>query len=439
MEVKVNQLTDSTQEVEVNLSYEEILPEIEDAYKEERKTISIDGFRKGKAPMHMIKKLYGEAIEYQASEKIATKKFWDVVEKESLKPISTPQLTDIDFESGSKLFFKVKYEVKPKLKLKDYKNLEIEKPVFKIKEEDIEKEIAYVLKPYVKFEQSEVIDNKNFRMTVNLQRMDEKGLPIVGQRSENMLIDLSDEKVNPQIVENALNKKIGETFPFKFVDEHYHGEELHREEYSYEAEITKIEKAVEPEITEEIVKKISNDKASTIDELREVMRTNFTEYYQKQSEDIFTNNLLGQIVTNNEFIPPQGFVENLQKRMIEAEKENAKRYKVKTMDEKALAEYFKPRAEWNAKWQLILENIAEAENIKVEDSDLEEQAKQESEKTGISIEKLIKFYRDTNRTELLLEEKVIKFLKDNAKIKEVDADEKIKEKKEKQNEAGHSH
>jgi len=99
---------------------------------------------------------------------------------------------------------------------------------------------------------------------------------------------------------------------------------------------------------------------------------------------------------------------------------------------KAIAEYFKPRAEWNAKWQIILENIAEAEGLKVEENELEELAKAEAEKTGISVAKLVKYYNDTNRIEVLLEEKVINFLKSNNKIVEVDADKKVKEKKGKQ-------
>lgn len=431
MEVKVNQLSDAVHEVEVSLTYDEIQPEIAEAYNEERKNIEIDGFRKGKVPMPMLKKLFGEAIEYKASEKIATKKFWDAVDQENLKPISTPQLTDIDFQIGSKLFFKVKFEVKPKLELKNYTNLEIEKPVFKVKEEEIEKEIDYLLKPYKKFESAESVDSKDFRITVNLQKMDDSGLPVVGQHSENMLIDLSDERVNLQIVENAHGKKIDETFLFTFVDEHYHGEELHREEFHYEAQITKIEKIVEPEINEELLKKVSNSKAATLEELKELLRKNFVEYYSKQSDEIFTNGLLNEIVKSNDFTPPPGYVESVHKRLIELEKENAKRYKTPHFDEHAVADYYKPRAEWNAKWQIILENLAEKEQIKVEDSELEETAKQESEKTGISVEKLVKFYKDTNRTESLLEEKVVKFLKENNKAKEVDADEKLKEKKEK--------
>jgi len=431
----VNQLSDSMQEVEVNLKYDEILIEINDAYNEERKTISIDGFRKGKAPMGMVKKLYGEAIEFKASEKIANKKFWDAVDLQSLKPISTPQMVDLDFVPGDKLSFKVKYEIKPKLNLKNYKGLDIEKPIFKIKDGEVEREIDFLLKPHFKFEAADNIESNNFLITVNLQRNDPQGVPMIGHRSENMVIDLTDEKVNPQIKNNAQGKKVGESFNFVFVDEHSHGEELHREEFNYVADITKIEKLVKPELTEELVKKISGDKAATPEELNSFLQKNIEEYYTKQSEEVFTNNLLGEIVKNNEFTPPPGYVSSVLKRMVELERENSKRYKMQNFDENAVTEYYKPRADWNAKWQIILENLADEENIKVEDSELEELAKKEAESIGISVAKLVKYYKDTNRSEMLLEEKVIKFLKDQTKIKEFDADEKIKEKKDKSNEA----
>lgn len=433
METKVNIISDSEHEVEVNLSYEEIQPEIAEAYKKESKEISMPGFRKGKVPMHMIKKIYGEAIEYQASEKIAQKKFWDVVEKENLKPISTPSLTDIDFVKNEKLSFKVKYEIKPVLNLKDYKGIEIEKPIFKVKDEDIQKEIDYLLKQNATYETAEVVDDF-CRITVNLQRLDKDNKPIAGSRSENIVVDLSEATVNPQIGQNSNGKKVGETFNFIFTDEHYHGEEKHVEEFNYEAEITKIEKIVLPEVTEELVKKISKDKATNLDEFKAELKKNFESYYESQSENIFSNTLINKVVENNDFTVPAGYVENLRSRLVEMEKENAKRYKM-PFDEKTVAEQMKPRAEWTAKWQIILENLAENENIKVEVSELEELAKAEAEKTGISVDKLVKYYKDSNRTEALLEDKVLKFLKDNAKIKEVDAEEKAKESKEKETKA----
>ena len=429
MDVKVNVISDSVNEVEVTLDYDEIKSEIEEAYKEERKNLTLPGFRKGKAPLAMLKKMYGEAIEYRASEKIAQKKFWDVADEKGLKPVSTPQLVDIDFEIGKKLSFKVKYEIKPKLELKDYKGIEIEKPIFKTRDEDVEKEIEYLLKAHGTYQEAEVVEGEDFRITCNLQGLDENGNARAEARSENMVIDLQDTKVNPQIVQNAQGKKTGEKFEFTFIDEHYHGEEKHRVEYKYEAEITKIEKLVPPEITEELIKKISKDKATTLDELKAEIRTNIETFYKEQSESIYTNSLLNTVVKNNDFTPPPGYVENILTRMTEMEKENAKRYGQNNFDEHAAMHQLQPRAEWNAKWQIILENISEAEGIKVEDADLETLAKEEAEKTGISVEKLIKYYKDTNRPEMLLEEKVINFLKENTSIKEVDADEKSKENK----------
>ena len=118
METKINVISEAENELEVSLSYDEILPEIEEAYKEERKNISMPGFRKGKVPTSMLKKMYGEAIEYKASEKIANSKFWNIVDEMGLKPISTPQLVDIDYDFGKKLSFKIKYEVMPQIEVK---------------------------------------------------------------------------------------------------------------------------------------------------------------------------------------------------------------------------------------------------------------------------------------------------------------------------------
>ncbi len=182
-----------------------------------------------------------------------------------------------------------------------------------------------------------------------------------------------------------------------------------------------------------MVKKVSRNKAATIEELREQIKKNIEDYYSKQSDDAVTNALLDKVVKNNDFAAPKGYIDNLHKRMIDAERENAKRYKMPNFDENAVSEYYRPRAEWNAKWHIILENLAAQENIVVEDSELEEAAKKEAEQTGISVNKLVKYYKDTNKVDLILEEKVINFLKSKSVIKEVDAAEKAKENK------GHKH
>lgn len=431
METKVNVLSDSEHEIEVKLDYDEIKPEIEEAYKKERKTITIPGFRKGKAPMGMIKKLYGESIEYKASEEIANKKFWDVVKEKELKPISMPAMTDLDYQYNESLMFKVKYEVKPKLDVKDYNGLEIEKPIFKVKEDDIKAEVRNMLKSKATFELADVVENENYRITVDLQRIDDEGKDIEGNTSKDMVIDLSDPKVNADIVKNSKGKKAGEEFEFSFTDKHMHGDHEHVEEFKYVAVIKKIEKIILPEESEELIQQLSNKKAKTVEELTDFVRSNYESYYKNQSESIFENSLLQEIVKNNEFEPPKGFVQTVLERFIETEKQNAQQYGQPVPDDKILRESLKARAEWNAKWQIIMENIAEKENIEVTDEDLEKLAKEEAEKIGIPVEKLIKYYKDSGRKDSLIEEKVMEFLRDNNKVIEIDAEEKSKKENEK--------
>ena len=423
MEKKVNEIAKHEHELVVTLTYDEIKPEIEEAYNKERKKISIDGFRKGKAPLHVIKKMYGESIEYQAAETISNKKFWNIVDTDDLKPISTPKLVDIDFVPGEKLSFKVIYEVKPELELKNYKGLEIEKPILKVRDEDVEFELSRILKGHASYVDVEIIEDK-CRFVANLQRVNDDGTPFEGSRTENLTVDLSEPTVNVDLQENSKGKKVGETFEFTFVDEHKHGEETHKEEYKYVIEVVKIEKATYPEFDEEFVQKISNKQAKTIDEFKNQIKDSYQKYYESQSDQVFESKLLHEIVKNNDFTPPAGYVEFMLERLVEVEKENAKRQKQRLPEDATLKKNLAQRAEWTAKWQIVLENLSRIEDITVDDEELEKLAEEEAGKTGISVQKLVKYYKDTNRKESLLEDKVIKFLIENTKVKEVDANEK---------------
>jgi len=425
LDKKVNVISDIEHELQITIAYDEIKPEIEQAYKEKQKTINLDGFRKGKVPVQILKQMFGDAIEIEASEKIANKKFWDVVEADGLKPISTPVLSDIDFVKGDKLSFKVRYEVKPKLELKDYKGLEIEKVVFSVKDEDIENEINYILKSRATFEVADEIKDNNYRIVADLQRFDSDGKPIEGSTAKDMVIDLSDEKVNKEIPESAKGKKLNDTFEFTFKDERLSEDKKISEEFKYSGTIKKIEKMVFPEKNEDFFKSVSQNKCKTEEEYKNHLRETIENYYSNQSENMYVNNLLAKIVENNDFTAPKGYVEYLLSKMIEQEKEQAKKQN-QPFNEIQAKQTLAPRAEWNAKWQIILENLVEAENIKVEDSDLESLAEKESAQIGLPKEKLLKYYKDTNRVDSLLEQKVIDFLKENNTAKEISAEEKAK-------------
>jgi trigger factor len=118
MEYNVVDLSSSEKEVEIKLSYTEIQKDIETEVKKQASSIQMPGFRKGKVPLPMIKKMYGDALEYEASEKVANSFFWKIAEENKLKPIGQPSMTDLKFEPEKDLTFKVKYETIPSIDIK---------------------------------------------------------------------------------------------------------------------------------------------------------------------------------------------------------------------------------------------------------------------------------------------------------------------------------
>jgi trigger factor len=425
LETKINVVSPSEHELEVTLGYEEIKADIEKAYQTERKKIELPGFRKGKVPVSMMKKMFGDAIENQASEKIAGDKFYDIVEEQGLKPISTPRIVDLNYEKDTKLYFKIRYEIKPALELKDYTGQEIQKVIFTVDDEQVNSEIDYLRRTNSTLQDSDKIEDKDAIITVDLQKLDSEDKPIEGLKSRDLKIDLTQPGINPQIVENSVGKKVGDTFTFQFQDEREIEEDgvkkVVPEDIKYEAVINSVQKIVLPEFDEAFVKKITRDKFSTPEEWRENMKNSLQKYYDSQTESMLQNKLREVVVKNNDFEAPHGYVHNLLDRMVRYEEEQSKKDNKRKFDPNEAHNRLHGTAEWTAKWQIIMENLAEKENISVSDDDLKEMAEKEAAETGISVDKLLKYYHDSNRSVSLLEDKVIDFLQKNNNIKEVNA------------------
>ncbi len=421
MNITINQLSENLREITVLLNAEEVKPEIEEIFKKESQKLQIPGFRKGKAPMSMVKKLYGETIEYRATEKISEKKFWEAVESEKINPVSIPKLTDIDYSAEKGLTFKAEFEVIPNIEPKEYKNLDFQKVIFEVTDEMLEKEFTEMLKKKATYEDADIIDSTNYVIEVEIKRIDEHASESEHENSQPMKIDLS-SNVNPEIVTNSNGKKVGDVFEFSFVDEHKHGEEVHKVEYKYENKIKSIKKIVLPVLTDEFIKEETKDKYSSVDEYKKFLKDTYEHYNKSQSEEILLNSILSKISENNPFEVPQGYIDIMYKRLNDYEKENAKRNK-KHYDEQLSKEQMMKKSEWTARWQILMEAIAKKENITVTDEDFAKLAEKEAPLIGLSVDKLIQYYKDSGRENVLLEDKVIEFLQDNNNIKEVTPEE----------------
>ncbi len=435
MEYKIKDLTESEKEVEVTLPYDEIKKDIESEVLKQSRNIQLPGFRKGKVPLSMIKKRFGDALEYEASEKVANARFWEVSKEKDLNPIGQPQLIDIKFNPGEDLFFKVRYEILPEIEVKDYKGNKIELPDFKVKDEEIEHEIEHILKANSTNEDAEAIgDNKNFIINVEVQRVDENSNPFEGAKPETLDIDLTNERVNSEIVENSKGKKAGETFSFTFQDEHTHKvgdkEEKHAENLHYNAKINSIKKIIMPELNEELIKKATKEKLSTEEELRDGIKKDIQGYYDQKVDELLRDKLLQLIVEKNDFTPPQTMVRNVLDDLVKREEEAQKKAGYGKFNREDVEKKLLKTAELEVKWFLIKRAVVKKENLSVNDDDLKELAKKDAEKTGLPEDKLINYYKTSNISEKLLDNKLFDFLKEQNEINKVDPEKLINKKEE---------
>lgn len=435
MESKINVIDESLNEIEVTLEYSEIKGEIEKEVVKKSKNVQIQGFRKGKVPMAIIKKMFGDALEYESSEKVANDNFWKLVKEQELKPVGEPKLVDIKFEPNEKLSYKVQYEVLPALDVKDYTGFDIEIPDFNVKDEEVDAEINYIKNSNSQFVEAEVASDKNHQLTLDLQRIDDDGNPIPGARSENIQVDLQNPNVNADLAENALGKKVGDVFEFTFSDkikvkdnEDENAEAV--ELFKYQATVKAVKKVHLPELDEELVKKITKDRFTTEAELREDIKKDLQNYYNQQVATITQNKLAELVVKNNPFKAPHTMVHNMLHSLMDDEEQRAKKEGYTKYDRHEAHHRLEGNAEWIVKWFLLKQEIVKKENLDVTEAELQELAAKDAEKTGIAVDKLMNYYNSPGYKDKLSDKKVFDFLTEKNNIIKVDPIELSKKEKE---------
>lgn len=428
MEFKSEQINSSELQVEVSYTYAEIKNLIDLEVKKQSKKINVDGFRKGKVPPHIIKQRFGDALEYEAAEKIANDKFWEVVKEKNVNPINQPVLSDLKFEPKADLSFKVKFEIMPEVQVENYTDNEILLPEFKVTEDEIDKEIEYLLKSNRTFESAEFVgEDDNYLIAVEIERLDESGSAMHSIKKENIEIDFTNDRVQPDIKVNSRNKKVGDSFDFSFTDKRTiekddHSSEEVEEKYFYRALINKIQKIILPKLDEELIKKITKEKFNSEDQLRTNIRNDIQNYYDSQAEEILSSKIISQIIKNNEFEPPRSLVNNVIEEYLQNEEKNSKKRGYEKFDREHARTHFEKPALNEVKWFILSDQIIKKENLQATDSEIEDEAQKESAKTNIELEKLLSFYKSPKQKEKFTNKKLWDFLKSNNKIKYVHPD-----------------
>ena len=417
MEITVHTITEVSRELEIQATADDLRPHFDKAYKAYQPKVDIKGFRKGKAPLDLVKKLYGDLIEQDSLQDIATEFYKQAVKEKELKPIGDPALIDMDYKKGEGVRFKIQYDIRPKIELKDYKGIPVEKVVHTVDDAELEAEILRLRRMNATTEPTTRVMDSEFIVTADLQDVDEANVPIIGKRSENVRFYLADEQLEQPFKDALKAAEAGGDYRVKF--EHQHDDHSHSVNAVVKAK--KIERVALPELNDAFVEKITKDKVKSVEAFRKDLLEDLHTYWKSRSERQVLNAITGEIIRRNDFQVPESLVRSVLEGLLEEMKnEYPNKQLPADFDREKFSQENRAYAVFQSKWALLREEIIKAENIQVSDDDLVKLAEAESDKIKIDKERLIHYYKTSDQIrDRLVGDKLLKLLVDSAKITEV--------------------
>jgi len=416
VDVTINTLSKVQQEADIQISQTELEPHFAKAYKRFQPKAQLRGFRKGKVPMELVKKLYGEAIEQDALDSIAETVYRQAMEEKNIQPIGQPTLVDMDFRRGSHLSFKIKYEVRPEIKLKKYKGISAEKLVHSVTDEEVEREILQVRRVNSTHSSVDRVTDPDHVVTADVQELDDSGAPLIGKKSAGVKFQLHDESL-PEEIKTAL-KSAEKDGVYRVTMKPRDAEQT--QGAHLELTVTTVEKSELPLLDDALIQKVTGGKVKSVDDFTNTVRSDIQRYWEDQSSTRLRDALADEIVRSHDFPVPDAMVDAFLDSFLEDIKNRSgKKALPRDFNEKDFREENRAYAVWQAKWMLLKERIADAEEIAVTEDDITQLAGLEAERIGVPKDRLLQYYNSTGAAkERILSDKIINFLKEHAAIKE---------------------
>jgi trigger factor len=419
MQVSITDVTDVDKEVEISTTPEELDPHFEEAYRKYQATASLKGFRKGKAPMSMIRQIYGESIRYSSIDTIANDLYRQAMVERDIRPIGDPVLTTIDYKPESGLNFRIRYEVLPNFELGSYRGVKIEKPVHEITDAELQEELDRIRRSNSALADITKIETEQTLAIVDIQELDDAGTPLIGRKTTDARLYLADESIFREIREKLIGAEVGSTV--RITTEPREGEEGVPEPKRILEVLVKQAKSVTlPEVTDEFVSKITKEKTTSAAAFRDELRESIRRYWDDRSRRRALDLVIADIVGRHQFVVPESLVRAYTDSLIEDVKHRSPDHKLPAdFNEQEFREQNRGPVAFQAKWHLIRDRIIADAELELSDDDYRRFAGRDAAVIGVPAERLVDMYRNSTQTrERLFADKVNDFLLASAEVTE---------------------
>ncbi len=427
MEVNVEDVSKLTKKMKIVVPQNHVSKMLNEAYKNLNSEVSIKGFRKGKVPLQILKKSYGDKVEQDVGEKLIQETYFDALEEVKLDAVVHPDIKSHEFADDGTFIYEAEIDVRPEFELGLYKGLEIEQPEIVIPDEEVVEALETMrqeIAPLRTVEDRAVTDGD--LVVINFQGFHD-GTPLKEVTAENYSVDVGSGRNGKEFEEQLLGLEKGDNttkevdFPADFPNP-----VLADKKIEFKIEVKDIKERILAEIDDEFAKD-AGEEFTTLEDLKNHIRAKKLEERQEAQKGDVNDRIMMKLVDSHEFEVPNRLVAYEVNELIKELESNLKSRGMTLesagMNTDDLVKQYRESAERRIKGDFILKKIGEVEEVKLADEDINKGFGRVAEKYGMTIEEVKKYFR--RREDLLpfmselLSEKILKFLSEQCIIKPV--------------------
>ncbi|WP_373219287.1 trigger factor [Ruminococcus sp. 5_1_39BFAA] len=379
MSLQVEKMEKNMAKLTIEVSAEDLDKAMERAYQKQKSKITLPGFRKGKAPRKMIERMYGKGVFMEdAVNALVPEHYSKALDECDLEIVSQPDINVTQMEPGKALIFTAEVAVKPEVTLGEYKGVEVPKAEITVTDEEVDAEVK---KEQEKNSRTVTVEDraaaKDDIVTIDFEGFTD-GVAFEGGKGTDYPLTLGSGTFIPGFEDQLIGANTGDHVEVKVTfPEEYQAKELAGKEAVFQCDVKKIEAKELPELDDDFAKDVSE--FDTLAEYKESLKKNLTEKKEKEAATEKENAAIDKVIENAQMDIPELMIQSQARQMMDDFGRRMQSqglsmdqyFQFTGMTAEKMLEDMKPQALKRIQTRLVLEKVAEVENIQPSEEEVE--------------------------------------------------------------------
>jgi trigger factor len=392
MKAELIDLSECKKNLDIEIPPDVVDAEITHIAQEFARRARVPGFRPGKAPIGVVKTRFRDEIVSEMMQHLMPKYFGDAIDEKKLEIVQAPQFESVDYNSGKPLRFRAVFEVYPKLSIANYEGIPVQEVSSQVEESEVQtalKKLQEDMAELTPVEEDRTVQEGDFAeisYSGTIEGSEEP--PITGEKA---VAEIGGRTTVKEFTENLIGAKVGEERTFNVIYRaEYPTARLAGKTVAYKVKVEALKTKESPELNDEFAQRFGDHK--TLDELKAKLHDDLEKHKRDQAQEQMREKLLEWLEDNNEFELPQSLIERQLQIRVQRLVRDLSRQGINPqrldVDWGKIREDQQQQAMRDVKGSLILEHVAEKENISVSEQEIESEIEKIAGETNRPKEKV---------------------------------------------------